>query len=418
MGSGVIKPNISTLMGLTYDQQRPGQEKLRSDAFAMFYFAINIGAALSQLALPSVRTAFGYQVAFMVPAGLMMLALAIFAAGKKYYAVETISRAEKSPEERRLQWQVLTRIIGLFVLVMFFWAIFDQSASTWIFFARMYMDCRLFGHEMDPDAIQAFNPVFILVFLPLVTMSWRVLEKRGIKVRPTDKMIAGFLLTALTMAIMAFSAMLVSGPVQKEVLIANGQVNHPIDVKLKPDDGAPNRSEEEKTLTSENQFKEVSKRIAHLKVTANGPLWLERPAIEQDPQTNDVFVRWVNPQDKVSVWWQVLAFLILTIAEILISVTGLELAYTAAPKTMTSFVTACWLLTVGMANLFINASVTRLYSKMPPVTYFGMLAVTLLVVAGLFFFVAQRFNRIAVTGSMSAPEFDRRSPQAESTTHE
>src|SRR5207237_1195502 len=27
MGSGVIKPNISTLMGLTYDQQRPGQDK-------------------------------------------------------------------------------------------------------------------------------------------------------------------------------------------------------------------------------------------------------------------------------------------------------------------------------------------------------------------------------------------------------
>src|SRR5438270_4279756 len=32
MGSGVIKPNISTLMGLTYDQQRPGRTKLRSDA--------------------------------------------------------------------------------------------------------------------------------------------------------------------------------------------------------------------------------------------------------------------------------------------------------------------------------------------------------------------------------------------------
>ena len=36
MGSGVIKPNISTLMGLTYDQRRPGQTKLRSDAFALY----------------------------------------------------------------------------------------------------------------------------------------------------------------------------------------------------------------------------------------------------------------------------------------------------------------------------------------------------------------------------------------------
>ena len=35
---------------------------------------------------------------------------------------------------------------------------------------------------------------------------------------------------------------------------------------------------------------------------------------------------------QVSVWWQVFAYLIITVAEILISVTGLELAYTAAPR--------------------------------------------------------------------------------------
>src|SRR2546429_5837254 len=42
-GSGVIKPNISTLMGQTYDQKRPGQETLRSAAFLWFYLSINIG---------------------------------------------------------------------------------------------------------------------------------------------------------------------------------------------------------------------------------------------------------------------------------------------------------------------------------------------------------------------------------------
>src|SRR5438445_4987969 len=55
MGSGVIKPNISTLMGMTYDQQRPGNEQLRSMAFGMFYMAINIGAAISYAALPQIR---------------------------------------------------------------------------------------------------------------------------------------------------------------------------------------------------------------------------------------------------------------------------------------------------------------------------------------------------------------------------
>src|SRR5438132_9991761 len=83
MGSGVIKPNISTLMGLTYDQQRPGQTKLRSDAFAIFYFAINVGAALSQFAMPPIRSAYSYGIAFLFPAALMVVAFGIFAIGKK-----------------------------------------------------------------------------------------------------------------------------------------------------------------------------------------------------------------------------------------------------------------------------------------------------------------------------------------------
>ena len=102
MGSGVIKPNISTLMGLTYDQQRPGNLKLRSDAFAIFYGAINIGAAISSFAMPWLRDRWGYQIAFLFPAGLMAVALLIFASGKRFYAIETVGRrAAPTPELRR-----------------------------------------------------------------------------------------------------------------------------------------------------------------------------------------------------------------------------------------------------------------------------------------------------------------------------
>jgi POT family proton-dependent oligopeptide transporter len=311
MGSGVIKPNISTLMGLTYDQERPGQEKLRSDAFSIFYFAINVGAAIASFALPQIRNAYGYKVAFAFPAVLMAIAFFVFAIGKPFYARETITRTRKTPEERAEQWRVLRNVFGLFLLVMFFWAIFDQSTSTWIFFARDYMDCTLFGKPVSPDQIQTFNPVFIIILLPLVMVFWKALDRAGVRVRATDKMVVGFLLTAACMGIMALSALL------------------------------------------------------------------------------------TTPEHKVSVWWQVLAYLVITVAEILISVTGLELGYTAAPKSMTGFVTACWLVTVGMGNLVINAPVTRLYTKMPPQYYFGMLSLTLLVVTVAFVFVARKFNRLA-----------------------
>ena len=57
-GSGVTKPNISTLMGMTYDQQRPGQISLRTSAFLWFYFSINVGSTISLYAMPEIRDYF------------------------------------------------------------------------------------------------------------------------------------------------------------------------------------------------------------------------------------------------------------------------------------------------------------------------------------------------------------------------
>ena len=121
---------------------------------------------------------------------------------------------------------MLGRIGGLFVLVMFFWAIFDQASSTWIFFANVYMDLRLFGYVTDPDQIQAFNPVFILILLPLITVMFKYLDARGLRIRATDKMVVGFLLTAACMGVMALAAFL-AGPAVKAVRLSlkNGDVS-------------------------------------------------------------------------------------------------------------------------------------------------------------------------------------------------
>ena len=267
MGTGVIKPNISTLMGMTYDQQRPGQEKLRSDAFAMFYGAINIGAAVSSFAMPWIRDHYGYQLAVLFPAGLMVVAFFIFTLGKPHYAVEVIARRQKTPEERAAQRDILLRISGVFTLVSFVWCVQDQSASTWTFFADKYLDLHLFGFTLLPDAIQGFNPVLIVLLLPPVTLFWHYLADHGMKLRPTDKMLIGFVLVTVTMAMMAAAGF----------------------------------------LTSEEK--------------------------------------------KVSVLWELAAYVVITLAEACISVVGLELAFTAAPQHMKSFVTACWLLTVFAGNL-------------------------------------------------------------------
>jgi POT family proton-dependent oligopeptide transporter len=51
-----------------------------------------------------------------------------------------------------------------------------------------------------------------------------------------------------------------------------------------------------------------------------------------------------------SIWWQVGAYFILTIAEVVVSITALELAYTAAPTTRRSLITSFYLLSVSLGN--------------------------------------------------------------------
>jgi POT family proton-dependent oligopeptide transporter len=57
----------------------------------------------------------------------------------------------------------------------------------------------------------------------------------------------------------------------------------------------------------------------------------------------------------VSVWWQILAYVILTAGEVLVSITGLEYSYKQAPLSMKSFIMALFLLSVSAGNLFTAA---------------------------------------------------------------
>ncbi len=360
-GSGIIKPNISTLMGLTYDQQRPGQLLLRTRAFGYFYMAINMGSFLSQIICPALRDSFGkvdpdtgksptladaqagYAAGFLFPAFLMIAALVLFAAGKRFYAKENLAASRAVDDAGPVsKWVVAGRLFGVFFLVLFFWAIFDQHASTWIMFAKEYLDLKvvlpytvgvpdtkLFGlplgltagdYRIPPESVQAANPFMIVILVPLLNWVYGALIRAGYQVRATDKMLVGFLLTALACAIHVAAGYLATNP--------DGTIS------------------------------------------------------------------------KVSVFWQIGAYVILTVAEVLISVTGLELAFAAAPQSMKGFVTACWLVPVFLAN-FLDSQLTKLYPSEEKYSfqfgtaqgYFVGMTAMMLAVTVVFVVVAGRFNK-------------------------
>jgi POT family proton-dependent oligopeptide transporter len=67
---------------------------------------------------------------------------------------------------------------------------------------------------------------------------------------------------------------------------------------------------------------------------------------------------WIDTGARPSVAWQFLAYVVVTAAEIMVSITGLEFSYSQAPKTMKSVIMAVWLLSVSLGN-YVTAVVNH-----------------------------------------------------------
>lgn len=95
--------------------------------------------------------------------------------------------------------------------------------------------------------------------------------------------------------------------------------------------------------------------------------------------------------------WQLLAYLLLTSAEVMVSITCLEFSYTQAPQSMKSFVMALFFMSIAIGNLFtsavnffiINADGT---SKLTGAEYFWFFTCIMLVTAILFIFVSRSYQ--------------------------
>lgn len=242
LGTGGIKPCVSAFGG---DQFNANQEHLLQSYFSIFYFAINLGSLLSMIVTPMLRgdvSCFGhdcYMLAFGVPALLMILSIALFYCGRNKYkkvapegnivlqvgcAVgNAIKKKVKSigKGDKREHWmdyakedygshmvediKALFKVLFLFLPLPVFWTLFDQQGSRWTLQAEeMDGNIGAFG-TLKPDQMQALNPVFILIMIPIFeTVIYPLLRKCNLLVRPLQRMSAGMLLAACSFVMAAF----------------------------------------------------------------------------------------------------------------------------------------------------------------------------------------------------------------------
>jgi proton-dependent oligopeptide transporter, POT family len=95
---------------------------------------------------------------------------------------------------------------------------------------------------------------------------------------------------------------------------------------------------------------------------------------------------------QLSVLWQIVPYLVLTTAEVLVSTTGLEFAFREAAPELKSTIMSFWLLTVAFGNLLVTA-ITKVFSGASQDA--SVSASRFLLYAGLTFVVAILFSAIA-----------------------
>ncbi|XP_033629338.1 solute carrier family 15 member 1-like isoform X1 [Asterias rubens] len=242
LGTGGIKPCVAAFGG---DQFNADQEEYIQKFFSIFYFSINAGSLISTFFTPILRhdvQCFGndcYALAFGVPAALMFVAVLIFFLGRYYYKVypptgnvvwEVVkatfyaiktrikNRGSEVKKDHWLDWaddkydaklitdiKDLYHVLKIFLPLPVFWALFDQQGSRWTLQAE-HMDGTLGSIRIKPDQMQAFNPVMIILFIPLTeTVIYPLIRKLKIPFRPLQRMAVGMILGGAAFVLAGFN---------------------------------------------------------------------------------------------------------------------------------------------------------------------------------------------------------------------
>jgi POT family proton-dependent oligopeptide transporter len=314
VGAGGIKPCVSANVG---DQFGASNQRLIPRVFSWFYFSINFGSAISTLLIPKILRGQGRfsgpHCAFALPGILMFIATVIFWLGRRKFAhIPPTGREFLRTNFTRENLKIIARLYIIFVFVAVFWALFDQTASSWVLQAGK-MDLRWLGVEWTAEQMQALNPIFILILIPIFSYGIYPLIDKVFPLTPLRKIAIGFFVAVPSFLIPAW----------------------------------------------------IETRIGH----------------------------GCHP----NVVWQVVSYLFITAAEVLVSITALEFSYTQAPKRLKSLIMAFYLTSVTLGDLFV-AGVNKFIenpdgtTKLAGAGYYLFFAGVLVGSAVIFIFVARKFK--------------------------
>ena len=269
-GVGMLKPNISTLVGGLY---RQGDER-RDKGFSIFYIGINVGAALASLVVAVIADAYGWHAGFGLAAIGMVLGQAVYMFGQKYIVhvgnkpVKTIEKDDDNVSigqifkeqfsstvpltvtillaivssagafffigDQKIAYIIfflfLSLVVGMmitiyrdlkskvekdrylvlllsFIIVIVFWGAFEQAGGLMNLYAENRTNRMLMGYEIPAAVFQFFNPFYIILFAVPVANFWMWWKNRGKEASSLFKMANGVIIMGLGFVFMVFASM-------------------------------------------------------------------------------------------------------------------------------------------------------------------------------------------------------------------
>lgn len=272
LGTGLLKPNISAIVGDLY----PEGGQRRDAGFSIFYMGINIGAFFGQLVTGFLGEIIGWHWGFGAAGVGMILGLFVFwwRAPSTLQGIGEKPSEHPDPEIQRTQISraklllyiglgVLALVISLasfgvitinaqvfggymvyvmlamallyftylftlgglnsdekkrvvvigvlFIGAAIFWSAFDQAPTSLNLFARDFTDRSLGGFEIPATWFQSVNSFFIIALAPVFAIMWSWFGKRKINISAPFKFSLGLLFASLGFFVMIFAANIVVG---------------------------------------------------------------------------------------------------------------------------------------------------------------------------------------------------------------
>jgi POT family proton-dependent oligopeptide transporter len=266
LGVGMLKPNISTMVGGLYKEGDPRRDK----GFSIFYIGINVGAAVASILVGWIAAEYGWHYGFGLAAIGMVLGQVVYVLGqpllkhvgnlidssgdpnavslpqifKQMFSrtqtllallilaavsvVIPLTTMENEVVAYVIFFLFLTLVVGFmmtiyqdleskiqkdryvvlllsFLIVIVFWGAFEQAGGLLNIYAQQKTDRVIGGWEVPAAFLQSLNPTYIILFGLPVAIFWQWIKNKGKEASSIFKMALGVIIMGLGFVFMVFA---------------------------------------------------------------------------------------------------------------------------------------------------------------------------------------------------------------------